>query len=84
MPVGKFLSGDYEEAYRDYYSLYRAGKLDEDDQILYWKARYISQMRHYYKQYEVFKSANLPVEALNALIKGVEQYTEMLRRPLMK
>ena len=73
-----FLSGDYEEAYRCYYSLYRAGKLSEDDQILYWKARYISQMRHYYKQYEVFASANLPVEALNALVKGVEQYTEIM------
>ena len=58
--------------------MYRAGKLDEDDQILYWKARYISQMRHYYKQYEVFAAANLPVEALNALVKGVEQYEEIM------
>jgi hypothetical protein len=73
-----FLNGDYEGAYRDYYSLYRAGKLSEDDQILYWKARYISQMRHYYKQYEVFASIGLNVEALNALVKGVEQYEEIL------
>ena len=35
-------------------------------------------MRHYYKQYEVFASIGLNVEALNALVKGVEQYEEIL------
>ncbi|MBR0172589.1 MAG: hypothetical protein IJQ21_07340, partial [Lachnospiraceae bacterium] len=73
--VNAFYDGDYARTYKE---LYGKENLDEEADLVFRKSRTILRMRRFYDSYDSYQQSGLPVEALNALIKGVYNYEGVL------
>jgi len=68
-----FYNRDYKAAFEGFYGK----KLHESDQALYNQAYAILKMQRRVEAYQNYKSLGLEVEALDALMQGVEQFDEL-------
>ncbi|MBO5473444.1 MAG: hypothetical protein J6A08_06630, partial [Lachnospiraceae bacterium] len=64
---------DYQK-YDEVYDLLYGKKLDEEDQQLLEKSSIILQMERKLDSYENYAKMDMPLEALDALLSGVERY----------
>ena len=67
-------NNDYAEVYELLYAVERS----EQDEILFQRSNLILQMRRKAASYENYINLNMRLEALNALIGGVERYQQVL------
>ncbi|MBD5508239.1 MAG: hypothetical protein HDR05_09390 [Lachnospiraceae bacterium] len=67
-------NNDYAEVYELLYAVERS----EQDEILFQRSNLILQMRRKVASYENYINLNMRLEALNALISGVERYQQVL------
>ena len=67
-------NNDYAEVYELLYAVERS----EQDEILFQRSNLILQMRRKVASYENYVNLNMRLEALNALISGVERYQQVL------
>nr|MCR5100912.1 hypothetical protein [Butyrivibrio sp.] len=69
----QFRSGNYNETYKLMYGQ----QLTEEQSLMYNQARTLSWAQRYVDSYENYKSMNMEEEALNSLLSGVRQYSEL-------
>ncbi|MDE6214087.1 MAG: hypothetical protein K2M70_11510, partial [Lachnospiraceae bacterium] len=67
-------NNEYAEVYDLLYGIERS----EQDEILFQRSNLILQMRRKVASYENYVNLNMRLEALNALISGVERYQQVL------
>lgn len=63
-------SGNYSKAY----DMLAGMKLNENDKNLYEQTVHIMYVERQYESYQNYRNMNMPTEAINALIKGIERY----------
>lgn len=66
----QFASGEYVEAYKTI----SAVDVKEDEEMLYQKILLCSQLQKEIKSFENYQTMNMPLEALDSLVKGVATY----------
>ncbi len=64
--------------YGDVYDLLYGKKLNEQDEILFQRSNLILQMNRKLSSYDNYVNLDMRLEALNALITGVERYQQIL------
>lgn len=70
---------DYQK-YDEVYNLLYGKKLNEEDELLFKKSSIILQMERRLDSYENYEKLDMPLEALDALISGVDLYQNILPR----
>lgn len=68
---------DYQK-YEEVYDLLYGKKLNEEDDLLLKKSSIILQMERKLDSYENYEKLDMPLEALDALISGVDRYQKIL------
>ncbi len=66
------------QKYTEVYDLLYGKKLSEEDELLLKKSSTILQMERKLNSYENYERMNMPLEALDALISGVDLYRNIL------
>ena len=64
--------------YADVYELLYGKKLNEQDEIIFQRSNLILQMNRKLSSYDNYVNLDMRLEALNALITGVERYQQIL------
>ena len=67
---------NYEEVYDSLYGK----KLKEEDEAIFEKSNMILQMRQKLDSYQVYEQLGMPLEALDALVSGVDRYQSLLEK----
>ena len=65
-----YADGDYDTAYIDLYGM----ELGGDDLVMFNNAKCVLQVRRFERAYENYTRLDMPREALDALIRGVQSY----------
>ncbi|MCL2254354.1 MAG: hypothetical protein FWC09_07900, partial [Lachnospiraceae bacterium] len=65
------------EDFKAIYGLLYAKNRDYSDDIIFNQAQVILKMDRALESYEIYKSLDKPVEALNSLLKGITRYDEL-------
>lgn len=68
---------DYQK-YEEVYDLLYGKKLNEEDELLLKKSSIVLQMERKLDSYENYEKLDMPLEALDALISGVDRYQRIL------
>lgn len=68
---------DYQK-YEEVYDLLYGKKLNEEDELLLKKSSIVLQMERKMDSYENYEKMDMPLEALDALISGVDRYQKLL------
>lgn len=68
---------DYQK-YEEVYDLLYGKKLNEEDEALLKKSSIVLQMERKLDSYENYEKLDMPLEALDALISGVDRYQKIL------
>lgn len=69
-----------QQNYEVAYDLFVGKKLNEDDELIFQKSSVIMQMKHIQKEYEVYRTLEKNLEALDVLVRAVSNYSEMQRK----
>ena len=67
---------NYEEVYDSLYGK----KLKEEDEAIFEKSNMILQMQQKLDSYQVYEQLGMPLEALDALVSGVDRYQSLLAK----
>lgn len=67
---------NYEEVYDSLYGK----KLKEEDEAIFEKSNIILQMKQKLDSYQVYEQLGMPLEALDALVSGVDRYQSLLAK----
>ncbi len=74
---GAHMAYDYQD-YAEVYDLLYGKKLNEQDEIIFQRSNLILQMNRKLTSYDNYVNLNMRLEALHALIGGVDRYQEIL------
>lgn len=69
-----------QQNYEVAYDLFVGKKLNEEDELIFRKSSVIMQMKHTQEEYEVYRTLEKNLEALDVLVRAVSNYPEMQRK----
>lgn len=78
--VGEGRDAYYQQDYKNTFLAMYGKKLNDSDQLIYDRSKMIVILDRKYEAYENFKIMDMPVEALNALIQGIDRYNKNIKR----